>query len=367
MTKVTVGLTDPYPIEFLPQAEAVLDYFIDGPAFDTMAQLHGVELPGTEDRDARMVAIAQMSDDFWDLRGKQGGVERQNVDYAKIGWSDMPGLSEIQTPDSEAWRTVTKAANQAQMAGDILPPDGQHGYGARYALGAFATSQLPRIQAMVGHPLTTLKPGLEFGRKLVHPALQDQTGIVIGLGTHRPLNERAGESAIAAHYAPYAKTESGLVLAGFKREFAGRFHERTYDLPDVGYEYVAGDTPRFTELSIDKGALTAYALHAPEPIKTELGRAQTPHTYAMMAAFLKDIIQLMPGDSLLGVSNSIYQFQNVAAVNAFGRLGLQSDFAGFGDGITGIREPAQFLPEFRSLELQLRYLYQAVKAAKATA
>lgn len=84
MTKVTVGLTDPYPVEFLPQAEATLDHFIDGPAFDTMAELHGVQLPGPEDRDARMAAIADMSDNFWDLRGRQGGAERQELKFAQI-------------------------------------------------------------------------------------------------------------------------------------------------------------------------------------------------------------------------------------------------------------------------------------------
>jgi hypothetical protein len=366
--ELPVGLTDPIPVEYLADPEATLSRYVDSPAFDMMAELHGVELPNTEDRDGRLAAIADMSDRFWDLRGMQGGVERQNVKLDKIGWADMPGLHDVMTPGSPSWNTVFAVAELFGMVKDNVLPDDLYFSGARYALGAAASSMLPRVQLLLGHKITTPKPGVELPGPLQidsHRALQDHSGVIIGLGTHRPLNKDAGEDAIAASYAPYATQESDLVLAAFERELAGRYTKTTYPIRDVGYEYLPGSEPTLTELSVDKGSLVVLSLHAPQPAVTEKGRAQTPHTYAMTRTVLRDIVQLDPGATVVGGSNSIYQFQNAAAANAFSRLGLHNLFTSFGHETAGTgRQAAQFLPEFRSLEIQLRYLAQAVAASR---
>jgi len=366
---LAVGLTDPIRPEYLADAQATLDFFVDNPGFDLMAGLHGITLPGADDREARMAAITHMSDNFWDLRGMQGGVERQGIKMEDIKWSDMPGLADVMTKGSEAWNTVFAAAQHMQMFGDNTLPSDLRYSGARYVLGAAAGSMLPRVQLALGHTIVTPKAGLELPppqQSGQHPALQDHTGVIIGLGTHRPVNPKNGELDIAHTYAPGAKVESDLVVGAFRRELTGRsYTEKTYPLKDIGYEYAEGTQPTLTEISVNKGSTLILALHAPQPAVTERDRAQTPHTFAMMSTVLRDIVQLQPGMDIIGASNSIYQFQRVAGVNAFSRLGLRNHFVSFGHETAGTgRQAAQFLPEFRSLEIQLRFLAQAVAASK---
>jgi hypothetical protein len=75
------------PAARIDEAEAHLRAQVARPEWDVFAGVHGLgPLAPAEDTYARLEGIRAMSAQAWDLRGRQGGVERQNLDFSQFGW-----------------------------------------------------------------------------------------------------------------------------------------------------------------------------------------------------------------------------------------------------------------------------------------
>jgi hypothetical protein len=310
--------------------------------------------------------------DYYDLRGKQGGVERQDVNMQAITWADMPGMAGIDKPGSPVAKVFMGLGEAKGMVGVTLPKDDVK-YRAAGALGAFGLSALHRVQWIHGHELSlpvggSLQPSVPNPE--AHPALQSKEGFFFTLGADRPV--KAAEQAKVAGYAPEAKTEHDLMVAGGRYVLQGRkYTETRYDLGNPGYA-TEGDVGASVVVQEEKGGNVVMKHYfAPTPKTAERNRAQTQHTYTLLRNQLGSEMNgdkplLNVDDHVLVGTNSIYvPFQSNAATDQLRmRAGWHTDLTAFSADMGGInRQAVQLLPEIRSDIRHLTMLGDSILAA----
>jgi hypothetical protein len=361
------------PAARIDEAEAHLRAQVARPEWDVFAGVHGLgPLAPAEDTYARLEGIRAMSAQAWDLRGRQGGVERQNLDFSQFGWKDMPGLAEIENPDSTISRNVLWLGRSLGMI-DATPLLEGVDPKVRAAVGAFGLSSLHRVQKQHGRRLSIVAAD-----GTLSPSQPDESvaheGLFVTLGTHRPLNEKAGEPAKVRDFAPGAKTEFDLMVGATRWVLGDRqVQEYAYTLPDAGYLTLNDEQARIVVQEVDGGRKVIKHLYAPRPLVTERDRAQTQHTYALLRQVLDQETDsagrplLQEGDDIALATNAIYlPFQHNGAVNELQlRRGWRPHMVTFSAEEGGItRQPVQLLPELHSNVRHLDMLAGSIAVAR---
>jgi hypothetical protein len=330
---------------------------IANPAWDELAGMYGVELPSGDQPRERIDTLYALSDDVWNLRGKQTTDAGKQIERQELKVSG--DITTFDQPGNPAGEQILRSAGALRMI-ESQPMGGQELTG-RLVLGGAARAAWQRTQLALGFGLTgpagESAPAVAWDLRYTHATpdkfAPELWGDLIAIGSQRPLGdaERKQFAGIVPESiaAKEVWTEADVMYASARYllgKMGGKLREHgPFKVDDVGYEAHGPGSIRV----ITGGNQTAFTYEAPNPVHESRTRADTDDGFKMLRTNAPEI--LTPESTLAIATNAIYTpFQEASFLNYITRpTGARPEMATFSAADAGLtRKPTQVLPELHS-------------------